>query len=107
MSAEPSAPPASRPATTLPAPAAEPALPPIRSRGVVERLRRNPRAMAGATIVALLCLIAVFAPLLAPYPPEAQVLAQRYQVLERPIALVVFASHLLAIATLTGLLVLL
>ncbi|WP_159712658.1 AEC family transporter [Geminicoccus flavidas] len=35
------------------------------------------------------------------------VLAQRYQVLERPIALVVFASHLLAIATLTGLLVLL
>ncbi|WP_191058230.1 AEC family transporter [Geminicoccus harenae] len=35
------------------------------------------------------------------------VLAQRYQILERPIALVVFASHLLAIATLTGLLVLL
>ncbi len=35
------------------------------------------------------------------------VLAQRYGVLERPIALVVFASHLLGIATLTGLLVLL
>lgn len=35
------------------------------------------------------------------------VLAQRYDVLERPIALVVFVSHLLGIATLTGLLVLL
>ena len=35
------------------------------------------------------------------------VLAQRYQVLERTLALVVFASHLLGIATLTGLLVLL
>jgi hypothetical protein len=35
------------------------------------------------------------------------VLAQRYRVLERPIALVIFASHLVGIATLTGLLVLL
>ncbi|WP_027135035.1 AEC family transporter [Geminicoccus roseus] len=35
------------------------------------------------------------------------VLAQRYNVLERPVALVVFASHLLGIATLTGLLVIL
>lgn len=53
--------------------------PPLRSRGVLERLRRNPRAVVGAIIVLLLCAVALLAPLLAPYPPEVQALAQRYQ----------------------------
>jgi peptide/nickel transport system permease protein len=38
-------------------------------RGAFRRLRRNPSAIIGAAIVALLVLIAVFAPLLAPYEP--------------------------------------
>jgi peptide/nickel transport system permease protein len=80
MRAEPSAPPQpSRPATAAPAAPADLTAPPIRSRGVLQRLRSNPRAMVGAAIVVLLCAIALFAPLLAPYPPEAQALTQRYQ----------------------------
>ncbi|MDI3329913.1 MAG: ABC transporter permease [Micrococcus sp.] len=35
------------------------------------RLRRNPAAIAGAVIVALFLLVAVLAPLIAPYPGEA------------------------------------
>ena len=38
-------------------------------RGAFGRLRRNPSAIIGAAIVAMLVLIAVFAPLLAPYEP--------------------------------------
>ena len=38
-------------------------------RGAFRRLRRNPSAIIGAAIVAVLVLIAVFAPLLAPYEP--------------------------------------
>ena len=38
-------------------------------RGAFRRLRRNPSAIIGAAIVAMLVLIAVFAPLLAPYDP--------------------------------------
>ena len=38
-------------------------------RGAFRRLRRNPSAIIGAAIVAMLVLIAVFAPLLAPYEP--------------------------------------
>ncbi|HEY5784341.1 MAG TPA: ABC transporter permease [Microlunatus sp.] len=40
-------------------------------RGAFRRLRRNPSAIIGAAIVALLVLIAVFAPLLAPYEPAS------------------------------------
>jgi peptide/nickel transport system permease protein len=36
------------------------------------RLRRNPGAIAGATIVAVLIVVAIFAPLLAPYGPRDQ-----------------------------------
>jgi peptide/nickel transport system permease protein len=50
-----------------------------RSRGALDRFRRNPRAIVGASIVAALCAIALFAPLLAPYPPEVQSLALRYR----------------------------
>jgi peptide/nickel transport system permease protein len=40
-----------------------------RLRDVVRRLRRNPVAVAGAVIVLVFILIAVFAPLLAPHSP--------------------------------------
>ena len=78
--------------TTQPAPARDAALaeeglggalaapgPSGRSRGAWDRFRRNPRAIIGASIVAALCGIAIFAPLLAPYPPEVQSLALRNQ----------------------------
>ena len=35
----------------------------------VPRVRRNPSAIAGAIIVAVFVLVAVFAPLLTPYAP--------------------------------------
>jgi peptide/nickel transport system permease protein len=38
-------------------------------RGAWRRLRRNPSAIAGAIIILLFVLVAVFAPLLAPYEP--------------------------------------
>jgi peptide/nickel transport system permease protein len=50
-----------------------------RGRSAWDRFRRNPRAIVGASIVAVLCAIAVLAPLLAPYPPEVQSLALRNQ----------------------------
>jgi peptide/nickel transport system permease protein len=40
-------------------------------RGAFRRLRRNPSAIIGAAIVAALVLIALFAPLLAPYEPAS------------------------------------
>lgn len=41
------------------------------------RLRRNPLAMVGLTITALLILIAIFAPILAPHDPITQDLSRR------------------------------
>lgn len=41
--------------------------------------RSNPLAMLGLAIVLVLVLVAIFAPLLAPYNPNAQVLADRLQ----------------------------
>ena len=38
-------------------------------QGAFQRLRRNPCAIIGAVIVAVFVLIAVFAPLIAPYEP--------------------------------------
>ena len=40
-------------------------------RGAFHRLRRNPSAIIGAVIVALFVLVAVFAPLIAPYRPAS------------------------------------
>lgn len=53
--------------------------PTARSRSALDRFRRNPRAIVGASIVAALCAIALLAPVLAPYPPEIQSLALRYR----------------------------
>ena len=39
------------------------------------RLRRNPVAIIGAAFVAIFVVVAIFAPLLAPYPPNEQNLA--------------------------------
>src|SRR5581483_4316219 len=52
---------------------------PGRGRSALDRFRRNPRAIVGATIVVALCLMALLAPILAPYPPEVQSLALRYR----------------------------
>ena len=38
-------------------------------QGAFQRLRRNPSAISGALIVAAFILVAVFAPLIAPYEP--------------------------------------
>ena len=38
-------------------------------RGAWRRLRRNPTAILGALIILVFVLVAVFAPLLAPYEP--------------------------------------
>ena len=56
-------------------PAAETAVVPVEGpggglwRGAWRRLRRNPTAIMGAAIIAFFVLVAVFAPLLAPYEP--------------------------------------
>ena len=53
---------------------AEPAAPDTRGSGMWQdafrRLRRNPAAIAGAVIVGLFLLVAIFAPILAPYGGE-------------------------------------
>lgn len=41
------------------------------------QLSRNRRAMIGAVVIVVLCLLALGAPVVAPYPPEAQQLSQR------------------------------
>ena len=41
-------------------------------QGAFQRLRRNPSAIIGAIIVAAFILVAVFAPLIAPYEPATQ-----------------------------------
>ncbi len=43
------------------------------------RFRQNRRAVVGAAVIVLLCAIALLAPLVAPYPPEAQTLARRFR----------------------------
>ena len=42
------------------------------TRDALRRLRRSPTAIVGATLVTLFVLVAVFAPLLAPYEPDFQ-----------------------------------
>ena len=46
------------------------------ARDAVRRLRRSPTAIVGATLVTIFVLVAIFAPLLAPYSPTAQDLSQ-------------------------------
>jgi peptide/nickel transport system permease protein len=46
------------------------------ARDAVRRLRRSPTAIVGAVLVLLFVLVAVFAPLLAPYSPTEQDLSQ-------------------------------
>ena len=55
----------------------------------------------------LLFLIPLLVSTALPTAASVFVIAQRYQVLERQVAAIVFASHLLGILTLTGVLVLL
>ena len=45
-------------------------------RDAFRRLRRSPQAIVGATLVLLFVLVAIFAPVLAPYSPTAQDLSQ-------------------------------
>jgi peptide/nickel transport system permease protein len=67
--------------TSLPVPDAAPALGPRGAdegpgeslwRGAFKRLRRNPSAIAGAVIIALFILVAIFAEVLAPYEPASR-----------------------------------
>ena len=67
--------------TSLPIPDAAPVLGPRGAdegpgeslwRGALKRLRRNPSAIIGAVIVLLFVLVAIFAPLLAPYEPGSR-----------------------------------
>jgi peptide/nickel transport system permease protein len=46
------------------------------ARDAVRRLRRSPTAIVGAVLVSLFVLVAIFAPLLAPYSPTEQDLSQ-------------------------------
>jgi len=46
------------------------------ARDAVRRLRRSPTAIVGAVLVTIFVLVAIFAPLLAPYSPTAQDLSQ-------------------------------
>jgi len=48
-------------------------------RRMLARLRRRPMAMAGLTVATLFVLMALFAPLIAPYHYNAQNLAQTWQ----------------------------
>jgi peptide/nickel transport system permease protein len=48
------------------------------------RLRQNPLLLAGGTMVVLILLVAVFAPLLAPYPADAGSATHPFMVLKPP-----------------------
>jgi peptide/nickel transport system permease protein len=48
-----------------------------RAPGLGRRLVRNRRAVVGGVIVVAFCVLAIGAPLIAPYAPEAQTLSQR------------------------------
>ena len=50
------------------------------------RLRQNPLLLAGGTMVALILLVAVFAPLLAPFPADAGAATHPFSVLKPPSA---------------------
>jgi peptide/nickel transport system permease protein len=50
-----------------------------RAAGVWERFVRNRRAIIGGIIFLALCVIAIFAPLISPYPPEENHLIDRLQ----------------------------
>ena len=41
-------------------------------RGAFQRLRRDPSAIIGAVIVTAFVLVAIFAPVIAPYEPATQ-----------------------------------
>ena len=67
--------------TSLPVPDAAPVLGPRGAdegpgeslwRGAFKRLRRNPAAIAGAVIITLFILVAIFAEVLAPYEPASR-----------------------------------
>ena len=62
----------SRPAAPTLEPAPERAGALAEAAGVWRRFRRNPGGMAGAVIVLLCVVVALLAPLLAPYPPDEQ-----------------------------------
>ena len=64
---------------TPPSPAT-PAEPPLRRVGAAGRILRDRRALAGTVFLAVLTAAAVFAPLLAPYDPNAM----DYMMLEEP-----------------------
>jgi peptide/nickel transport system permease protein len=55
------------------------AAPPRRRPGLLRSFQGNKAALAGAIVVSLIILIAIFAPLLAPYGPEAINLRSRMQ----------------------------
>ncbi len=64
--------------TAVGLPTDAPVAPPtVRSRDVLLRLRRNPGALIGAAIVALVVVLAVFAPLIAPETPSGQAYLDR------------------------------
>ena len=64
--------------TAVGLPTDAPVAPPtVRSRDVLLRLRRNPGALVGAAIVALVVVLAVFAPLIAPETPSGQAYLDR------------------------------
>jgi len=46
------------------------------ARDAVQRLRRSPTAIVGAVLVSIFVLVAIFAPVLAPYSPTEQDLSQ-------------------------------
>ncbi|MEN2740628.1 ABC transporter permease [Microbacterium sp. X-17] len=62
-----------------PAAAAAPARPPAQRWRTARRILHNPGAMIGASFLVLLVLVALLAPWLAPYNPDAQDLFHRLQ----------------------------
>jgi peptide/nickel transport system permease protein len=51
---------------------------PSRSTSALDRFVRNRRALVGAVIVAVLVLMAILAPLVAPYDPDVQTMTNRF-----------------------------
>jgi peptide/nickel transport system permease protein len=66
-----------RPAAALPLTFGAPARPRGLWRDIWRHLAHNPVALAGMGILAVLLLAAILAPVIAPYDPTAQILAQR------------------------------
>jgi peptide/nickel transport system permease protein len=61
-------------------------LPPPRSRSVRETLRRNPLLFTGAVLCIAIALVALLAPLLAPFPDDAGIATHPLETLEAPSA---------------------